>query len=70
MTVAEWFCPATLANLGASRRVAIVVWDAETDEGYQLIGEVVAIRDLSIADGYMPTSGAAEPAQAKRALLV
>jgi hypothetical protein len=50
----EWFCPKTLENLEQNPRVALVVWDPEADTGYQLLGEVERIRDLSILDGYLP----------------
>jgi hypothetical protein len=54
VAVAEWFCPGTMRNLGQNRRVAIVVWDAACDVGYQLLGEVEQVNELAMMDGYAP----------------
>lgn len=71
LQVTEWFCPGTVANLRDNSRVALVVWDAASDEGLQLVGEVVEIEDLAVLDGYDP---ATEPSpaipQVSRQLLV
>jgi hypothetical protein len=52
--VSEWFCPGTVANAQQNPHIALVVWDPETDVGFQLIGTVTAIQDLAILDGYVP----------------
>lgn len=49
-----WFCPGTLANLQVNRRIALVVWDAKTDKGYQLVGESIKIEDIALMNGYAP----------------
>jgi hypothetical protein len=54
LLVTEWFCPGTTANLQVNPKVSLVVWDALTDVGYQLIGELEEIKDLGILDGYSP----------------
>jgi hypothetical protein len=54
LRVAEWFCPGTMANLAHNRRLSLVVWDSVADAGYQVLGEVEDIRDLSVLDGFMP----------------
>jgi predicted pyridoxine 5'-phosphate oxidase superfamily flavin-nucleotide-binding protein len=54
VVLAEWFCPGTLANLQQNRRISIVVWDAEQDLGYQLLGEVEEVKELGMLDGYVP----------------
>jgi predicted pyridoxine 5'-phosphate oxidase superfamily flavin-nucleotide-binding protein len=54
VVLAEWFCPRTIANLAENRRVALVVWDSATDSGFQLLGEVEDVKDLSFVDGYTP----------------
>ncbi len=51
LTVTEWFCPGTMLNLQSNPRVAVVVWDATTDAGYQLLGELEGMRDTGILDG-------------------
>ena len=52
--VTEWFCPGTMSNLQTNPRLSVVVWDAATDSGYQLIGELEAIKELGVLDGYSP----------------
>jgi hypothetical protein len=54
--VRYWFCPRTLANLEENPRCSLVVWSAEEDdgEGYQLVGEVDAIQEGGVLDGYSP----------------
>jgi len=54
LAVAEWFCPGTMANLQHNRSVSLVVWDSGTDTGYQVLGEVEEIRELSVLDGIAP----------------
>ncbi|MGY6275121.1 hypothetical protein [Methylomonas sp. MgM2] len=34
--------------------ISLVIWDAQKDEGYQLLGAVVDVRDLAVLDGYAP----------------
>ncbi len=71
LAVAEWFCLGTLANLSANQKVAIVVWDVTTDTGYQFIGEVEEIKDLSMLDGFAPRQEEKHPPpQVERQLLV
>jgi uncharacterized protein len=47
VAVTEWFCPGTMRNLEENSHVALVVWDASHDAGYQLLGEVVAINEVA-----------------------
>ncbi|MGO8702488.1 MAG: pyridoxamine 5'-phosphate oxidase family protein [Candidatus Brocadiia bacterium] len=35
-----WFCPQTAENVAKNPKVAVSVWDAAHDHGYQLVGEV------------------------------
>lgn len=69
--ITEWFCPGTVANLQVNPRVAIVVWDAATDTGYQIIGELESIKDIDVLDGYSPGEEKRPPVpQVERQLLV
>lgn len=54
VAVSAWFCPGTVANLEANRRIALVIWDSKTDNGYQLLGETEKIKDTAIMNGYAP----------------
>ncbi len=50
--VDEWFCPGTMANLQANSHVSVVVWDANTDVGYQLLGDMEQVMNVGMMDGY------------------
>jgi hypothetical protein len=54
VAVRYWFCPQTLANLEQNPRCSLVIWnpDAGNAEGYQLVGQVDAIREGGVLDGY------------------
>lgn len=52
VVVTEWFCPGTMSNLQVNPRLSVVVWDAITDSGYQLVGELEAVKELGVLDGY------------------
>jgi len=54
VAVREWFCPGTVRNVSENPFIALVVWDAKKDEGYQLLGAVDDVKDLSVLDGYAP----------------
>lgn len=54
IAVREWFCPGTIANLHSNSQVSIVVWDKDTDTGYQLLGEMEHMTDTGMLDGYIP----------------
>jgi len=52
VAVEAWFCPATVANLQANQQTALVIWDPNMDNGYQLLGETEKIEDTAIMNGY------------------
>ena len=52
--VTAWFCPATVENLRSSKAVALVVWDPESDRGYQLLGRAEEVTEVAQLDGYLP----------------
>ena len=69
--VTEWFCPGTLENVAGNPRVSLAVWDAKTDAGYQLIGEVERLEDVAVLDGYMPQAAGKPPLpQVQRRIVV
>ena len=53
IAVREWFCPGTIANLQSNSRVSVVVWDKETDTGYQMLGELEQVIDTGMTNGYV-----------------
>jgi hypothetical protein len=71
VAVAAWFCPGTVINLQHNHRVALVVWDAIEDTGYQLVGEVQRMEELAFLDGYAPgTEGPTPSPQVERQLII
>lgn len=54
VAVDAWFCPGTVANVQFNRGVALVVWEASRDKGYQLLGEIVKVEDTGMLNGYAP----------------
>lgn len=52
--VREWFCPGTMENLQHNSHISIVVWEASSDTGYQLLGEVENMMDVGMINGYTP----------------
>ncbi len=61
VAVSAWYCPSTLANVLENGRISLVVWDAPTDKGYQLLGELEEVQDLAILNGYSPDVEADAP---------
>ena len=68
--ITEWFCPRTLSNLQMNSRLSIVIWDPEVDSGYQIIGELEAIKDIGILDGYSKNQVTPSIPQVERQLLL
>lgn len=54
VAVQEWFCPGTLQNVNVNPSIAIVIWDAENDKGYQLLGVTENVKEIGVANGYAP----------------
>jgi hypothetical protein len=59
-----------MANLEDRRRIALVVWDPETDRGYQLLGRVTEVKEQAVIDGYVPEGAEGGPPQVERELIV
>ncbi len=71
VAVVEWFCPCTVTNIRDNPRVALVIWNAAGDHGFQLLGEVTQVDDLAVLDGYDPAVEPAPPQpQVERQLIV
>ncbi len=53
VVLTEWFCPGTMENLmGENNHLAIAIWDAKKDKGYQLIGKTKKEEDVAYLNGY------------------
>lgn len=53
LSIRDWFCPTTLANLETKPSFSLTIYDAETDQGYQLIAEAQELKEGSILNGYV-----------------
>ena len=69
VTVEAWFCPGAISNLQSNRRIALVVWDPQSDQGYQAVGETEGVEDVVLMDGYVPGPASFLP-QGKKRLLI
>ncbi len=54
IAINEWFCPGTMSNLQSHSHVSVVVWDANSVIGYQLLGKMEHMIDIGMSDGYNP----------------
>ena len=69
LSLSEWFCPGTLSNLQHNPRISVVVWDPESDFGYQLLGETEGIEETAMQDGYSPLLETSRIPQVERKIL-
>lgn len=71
LVVTEWFCPGTMLNLQSNPRIAVIVWDAAMDVGYQLLGELESVKSTGILDGIADQGSEESPIpQEERQLLI
>ena len=71
IAITEWFCPGTTANLQTNKFISIMVWDRDSDSGYQMLGELERIEDMGILNGYAPSLESQPPLpQVERKLLI
>lgn len=61
----NWFCSTTLRNVAHNPRVAVVVTEPATGNGFQFLGKVTRTTDAALLDGYIPD---AEPAEIPQTL--
>jgi predicted pyridoxine 5'-phosphate oxidase superfamily flavin-nucleotide-binding protein len=52
VTFTAWFCPQTAENVATNPKVAVSVWGATHDHGYQLVGEVTNATVTATLDGW------------------
>jgi hypothetical protein len=70
IAVTEWFCPGTLSNLQVNPRISLVVWDPQTDAGYQILGQSEGVEDVAMMDGLVNDKGEEPIPQVRRKILV
>lgn len=52
LAVTSWFCPQTMLNLKENKNISLVVWDADSDIGFQLSGNLQDTEEVGILDGH------------------
>ena len=71
LSVTEWFCPGTMGNLRKNPNISVVVWDKNTDTGFQFIGLLEKSSDIGVLDGYAPAVEGKHPIpQIEKQLLI
>ena len=71
LAITEWFCSGTTANVQTNKFVSIVVWDRDSDSGYQMLGKLEKMEEVGILNGYAPDIESGPPLpQVKRRLLI
>jgi uncharacterized protein len=71
VTVSAWFCPTTVINLFENPSVSLVIWDQESDTGYQLIGASEGVENMAVLGCWTPEIDKQMPVpQVERRVLV
>lgn len=58
LVLEAWFCVTTLQNVTANPRVAVIITDPVSCNGYQLLGRVERNEGIAMIDGYAPEAEA------------
>ena len=53
-TIEEWICPLTAQHLRENPKIAVLIWDPETDDGYEILGEVLMFEGQAFLNGFAP----------------
>jgi len=54
LVLEAWFCVTTLQNVTTNPRVAVIITDPVSCNGYQLLGRVEKNEGIAMIDGYAP----------------
>ena len=65
-----WFCRKTLENVAEVPRITMVVIDAATGGGYQLVGTVEKVIPIGILNGFAPEAEAPGTPQVESRMVV
>jgi hypothetical protein len=69
--VEEWICPLTVQHVSDHPQMAVFIWDPATDDGYEILGEVLMFEGQAFLNGFAPeVEESATRAQVKRKLIV
>jgi hypothetical protein len=69
--VEEWICPLTLKHLSENSKMAVLIWDPASEDGYEILGEVLMFESQAFLNGFAPeVDEDAYLPQVKRKLIV
>ena len=52
--IEEWICPLTVKHLSENPKMAVLIWDPATDDGYEILGEVLMFESQAFLNGFAP----------------
>jgi len=52
--IEEWICPLTVKHLGENPKMAVLIWDPASDDGYEILGEVLMFESQAFLNGFAP----------------
>jgi hypothetical protein len=50
----EWICPLTVQQLSEKPKIAVLIWDPKSDDGYEILGEVLMFESRAFLNGFAP----------------
>ena len=54
LAIEEWICPLTVKHIREHPKIAVLIWDAAGDQGYEILGEVLLYENQAVLDGFVP----------------
>jgi len=52
--IEEWICPLTVKHLSENPKMAVLIWDPASDDGYEILGEVLIFENQAFLNGFAP----------------
>jgi uncharacterized protein len=52
--IEEWVCPLTVKQLSENPKMAVLIWDPSTDDGFEILGQVLMFESQSFLNGFAP----------------
>jgi hypothetical protein len=52
--IEEWICPLTVKHLSENPKMAVLIWDPASDDGYEILGAVLMLESRAFLNGFAP----------------
>jgi hypothetical protein len=52
--IEEWICPLTVKHLSENPKMAVLIWDPASEDGYEILGEVLMFESQAFLNGFAP----------------